>query len=442
VAFEDDRDERASVPDHRHRCYAEARPAPRALAHQQAYCLSSAFPVCPTFQDWARREAARARDAAAAAKGAEPTGAAPGGGAALPAAATGAAGLAAGGAAGRATGTSGASGLAASGAAGLAAGEAFSLPIDEDDDSAPDPGASESDHARSTAPDDAADEADTGDADELGARRNPPRDWAAPPPWLASDEREGAGTAGTPPFLSHRTPEPGQGLAGSAADWLAGGPAPTAPPGAAAASSAAGVAGPAARGRPDSSDPRGAADDHVPGDHEHDEDLSRRPARRARAYEQHLGGTDGPDWERPRRYEAYPSIRTRVALPNMSRLAVMAGAIAIAAIALFFLPAILGIGSGSGSGPAASTTPSSVAASASLLPTDVPAPTPVLYTIKKNDILSRVASAHGVTLAELLAANPTIKNPNKITEGQQIIIPVPSQASDQVGGSGGASASP
>src|SRR6476660_7461489 len=64
VAFESDRDERASVPDHRHRCYAETRPAPRALAHQEAYCLSSAFPVCPTFQDWARREAARARDAA------------------------------------------------------------------------------------------------------------------------------------------------------------------------------------------------------------------------------------------------------------------------------------------------------------------------------------------------------------------------------------------
>ena len=61
VAFEDDRDERATVPDHRHRCYAEPRPAPRALAHQEAYCLSSAFPVCPIFQDWARREAARAR---------------------------------------------------------------------------------------------------------------------------------------------------------------------------------------------------------------------------------------------------------------------------------------------------------------------------------------------------------------------------------------------
>src|SRR5436309_10788861 len=67
VAFEDDRDERADRPDHRHRCFAEAVPAPRALAHQEAYCLSSAFPVCPTFQDWARREAAQARPARAGA---------------------------------------------------------------------------------------------------------------------------------------------------------------------------------------------------------------------------------------------------------------------------------------------------------------------------------------------------------------------------------------
>src|SRR5215208_8462284 len=61
AALEYDRDVRAASPDQRHRCYAEVEPAPRALAHQEAYCLSSAFPVCPTFQDWARREAARAR---------------------------------------------------------------------------------------------------------------------------------------------------------------------------------------------------------------------------------------------------------------------------------------------------------------------------------------------------------------------------------------------
>ena len=61
VAFGDDRDGRSTSPDHRHRCFAESPPAPRALAHQEAYCLSSAFPVCPVFQDWARREAAHAR---------------------------------------------------------------------------------------------------------------------------------------------------------------------------------------------------------------------------------------------------------------------------------------------------------------------------------------------------------------------------------------------
>ena len=63
VAFGDDREARSTSPDHRHRCFAESPPAPRAVAHQEAYCLSSAFPVCPTFQDWARREAAHARGA-------------------------------------------------------------------------------------------------------------------------------------------------------------------------------------------------------------------------------------------------------------------------------------------------------------------------------------------------------------------------------------------
>src|SRR5512135_226644 len=72
VAFEDERDERSTRPDHRHRCYAELRPAPRALAHQEAYCLSPSFVTCPTFQDWARREAARARPVAHGTEGPDP----------------------------------------------------------------------------------------------------------------------------------------------------------------------------------------------------------------------------------------------------------------------------------------------------------------------------------------------------------------------------------
>jgi hypothetical protein len=415
VAFEDDRDERASVPDHRHRCYAESRPAPRALAHQQAYCLSSAFPVCPTFQDWARREAARSRDAADAA-----------------AAATG---------------------------AGVAASAASALNPPADDDQGPSRapvGAEPSATASATS---ANDDLDADESDEFGARRNPPRDWAAPPPWLASSEREGGRSdSGTPPFLSHRAAEPGQGLAGSSADWLAGGPSASTGLGAAGSGAAGAAAGGSAAdlsaagasagglnasargGRPDPNEDSGATDEDLDSSG-HDDEPPRRPARRSRAYEQHLGGPDGPDWERPRRYEAYPTLKTRVGMPNLSRLGLMAGAIAIAAIALFFLPALLGLGSGGG--PAgASANPSAGAPSQSLAPTAVPAPTPVLYVIKKNETLSKIATAHGITLDELLAANPQIKNPNKITEGQQITIPAPSDASpDQGGGSAAPSAS-
>jgi len=64
VAFADERDLRAVRPDHRHRCYAESRPASRALAHQTSFCLSPGFTSCPTFQDWANREAAQVADEA------------------------------------------------------------------------------------------------------------------------------------------------------------------------------------------------------------------------------------------------------------------------------------------------------------------------------------------------------------------------------------------
>ena len=61
VAFDDDRDERADRPDHRHRCYAEVRPR-RARDRPPGDVLPvAALPACPTFQDWARREAAQAR---------------------------------------------------------------------------------------------------------------------------------------------------------------------------------------------------------------------------------------------------------------------------------------------------------------------------------------------------------------------------------------------
>jgi hypothetical protein len=420
VAFEDDRDERASVPDHRHRCYADARPAPRALAHQEAYCLSSAFPVCPTFQDWARREAARSRDGA-------PT--APSASAGMNRAATGAASDAV--ASTGADGPIAADGPigAAGGALGAAAEAGAAGAVGEG------PGAT-SGPSRPERPHDDRDDIDQ--PDDL-ARRNPPRDWSAPPPWLASDERRREVPADPPPFLGRRVSDPGRGLAGSRADRLAGGqPPPTIDDGddavwssdsRSAAAVGAGLAtdrgaAPARRSPP----PRDQGPD------ESEDDDERRPARRPRAYAQHLGGPDGPDWERPRRYEAYPTIRSRVGLPAVPRILGLVALVAVLALALFFLPGILNLGGSAGTPSSSQRASSAPGPSASLTPTTPPAPTPGVYTIKKGETLSKIATAHGITIEELLAANPSIKNPNRISEGQQIVIPVPSEAPpDEVG---------
>jgi LysM repeat protein len=397
VAFEDDRDERATVPDHRHRCYADVRPSPRALAHQEAYCLSSSFPVCPTFQDWARRESARARADAQAREDAH--------------AADREAGPVAGAAA-----AAGAAGLAASGVASAAghAGDADHDAAETFEQGVPPVGAGRDGNAE----DDDEESPDDRLRDDDGEpHRNPPRDWSAPPPWLASSEAARGHNSRPPDFLARRAAEPGQGLAGSAADRLAGG-SPVPPSSAAAAWR---------EPEPD------------------DEEINRRgapPPRRPRAYDQHLGGpSSGPDWERPRRYEAYPTIKTRVGMPAIPRIAVLAALIALAALAFFFLPAILGLGSKSGPGGASPS--ASVAPSVSAEPTTAPAATPILYTIKKNETLSKIAIAHGITLQQLLDANPTIKNPNKIVEGQQITIPAPeASAPDEFGPSGSPAGSP
>lgn len=66
VAFEDDRDHRSSGPDYRHRCFAAPEPEPRAFPHQERYCLSADFAMCPVFLDWARQEAAAVKTAGAA----------------------------------------------------------------------------------------------------------------------------------------------------------------------------------------------------------------------------------------------------------------------------------------------------------------------------------------------------------------------------------------
>jgi len=472
VAFEDDRDERADRPDHRHRCYAESPPAPRALAHQEAYCLSSAFPVCPIFQDWARRESARARSA------------------------------------GETTAGSDGSAVAAATASGYAASS-----VREGDDPA--------DEWRGSP------EAPKQPI-EMTPRRNPPRDWAAPPPWAggpgaagtagagavgagaagagaagagtagagaagagtagAGAATAGAGTAGAvapgpdvepPAFLGGaRASSEGQGLAGSAADRLAssgslgdGSASVRATPGASVRGDAGGPHGPHGDATPSSgpdaeladlvaagtaaaafgsagTGASGAADDQaddaslgadggeryppptrtgkrptVSSSRPIDPARDRERERERAAAAERAAGHEGPSWERSRRFEAYPTIKTRAGVPGLPRVAVLAGALGIAAVALFFLPALFGVGSG---GPSATPSPSpTTAATVEPSATPVPAPTPQSYTVKEGDTISKIAKKFDITIEQLLEANQdTIEDADKISIGDMIVIPI------------------
>jgi hypothetical protein len=404
VAFEDDRESRSTSPDHRHRCYAEPLPAPRAAAHQEAYCLSSAFPVCPTFQDWAKREAARARGDIEAAR---------------PAAAAGA-------------------------AMASRTPDPLDGPFDGDDEE--DDGSTERSDDEPVRHRDLADRHAPPPFDEP-IRRNPPRDWAAPPPWAAggggaSASRRGpegrgpAAGAGTPEFLAGRTEE-GRGLAGSAADRLAsGGVAAGAAAGAASSSSPSSSAtGWRASASSASAPPDAELADLVgagrPAERQtHGSPSPARPGNRPRVSSTRSApprdAIVGPAWERSRRYEAYPTIRTRVGLPQLPRIAVLAAALAIAAIVLFFLPALL-LDRGGGNGGASTAGPSAsqpVEASSSVEPSVSVAPSAQVYVVKAGDTMSKIAARYGLKPDELCAANKaTITNCDKIAIGDELVIP-------------------
>ncbi len=385
VALDDDRDRRLDHPDHRHRCFAEGRPEPRALAHQEAFCLSPSFPGCPVFQDWARREAARPATPGsvpvAAASTATPAAREPSPEDAI---------LAAG--AGAAAGAAATAGpLAGSDVADVPPGPWDGWTSDPDDARA-EPGA-------------------------IPPRRAQRRDWAAPPPWRGDEPRadrtagqpvdrgaEPAPEAPPPAFLAERGPGPearpaeAAGLAGAAASA----PRPPLPP------------------------------EPEPGYDEFEDDAyAPRADRRGRRGSIAAGRVrgDAPPWERPRRSESYPALKNPMTLPRLGPLAAALAVLVIAALALFFVvPALLVPGTNPGAAVSPSPSAGSSAA-ASVAPATPAAPTPQVYVIKQGDTLSKIAKKFGITIDELLAANTTtIKDPNKIGLGQQIIIPVPGES--------------
>jgi LysM repeat protein len=135
-----------------------------------------------------------------------------------------------------------------------------------------------------------------------------------------------------------------------------------------------------------------------------------------------------PAWERPRRLEAYPTLRSRrlssAILPSLL-LAVIV--VLIAGAALFFVPSFLGLGSGPGAGASPSSSlPGASLPAASVVPTVAPAATPTTYVVQAGDTMSRIAKKFGVSLSDLIAANAdTLPNPDKLQIGDTLIIPTP-----------------
>ncbi|MFH1475837.1 MAG: LysM peptidoglycan-binding domain-containing protein [Chloroflexota bacterium] len=379
VALEDDRDHRAPVPDHSHRCFAESPAAPRALAHQAAYCLSGSFPTCPTFVDWARREAAPARveSPARSLRDAGPTRPAT-----VPPAE-------------RPTSRAGASagdwtapplwGSAAEPAAAGADGDA--APAAAAGTAQPS-GPNLFDEAAFAGPADAAIEAlDAAPLSEASAARQTPDD--------------------TPAFLSgrHARPDPAPPWDDDERPWSARDDAEF-------------------DSRDDESARRPVAAPRrmpvgyapvAPGSSERRAGDSRRDRADAAA----------PSWEQPRRFEEYPTLKSR-GVVGVPRLPMLALVILLVGAGLFATPFLLkGLGGGEDQ---ASPTP---AASASVVPTGVPSPTAVptpaqvVHIVKSGDTISRIAAKYGVTIDQILAANPTITNVNKIAVGAEIAIPQP-----------------
>ncbi len=448
VAYDDDRDFRSSVPDHRHRCFAESPAAARALAHQAAYCLSSSFAGCPTFIDWARREAAPPRDEPIRPLREAPTARRDLDRSTLPA--------------GRpvtpqsAPAPSGRQRRAEWTAPPPWASE-VGVPArdteleDELDRSGGRPGSRyPGDEAPGVAPD--GDERDGFDAREgqgLDATAGPGLAAAAGPglgaaagPGLGAWSGSALGILGASESGSRGVPA---GSAGAGAEFdRDAGPIPGAP------ATPAFLAGRAARHVPTGSDADVPPDSDAP----HARPAVQRQwpgpagsipgggARRPGPTPGRDRGTDravgagferapadpsAPSWERPRRFEAYPSLKAgggRVAA--LPRPVLYGLVVLIVGVALFATPFVLRVFT---SGGGAATTPppaASASAGASAAPsiTPVPSPSPVVYVVKAGDVLSRIAARYGLTVDQIVKANPQIKNPDKLALGDQLVIPL------------------
>ncbi|HYI22875.1 MAG TPA: LysM domain-containing protein [Candidatus Limnocylindrales bacterium] len=420
VALDNDRDKRSDQPDYRHRCYAEPTPAPRALAHQEAFCLSPNFPTCPIFQDWAARAAARPVPAPSGYQGGRES--------AVAAAMAGAA----------ADEPDAAPPVArANGEEDLLAASEYAAPGSPADDDEPAPysaAAAASLAASQTEPEPEGDSA--AEAEQLGAFDAP-----------AADDAPFDAAAGLEP---ESEPEPDEDLRPAAPIVLAAAtPAAfsaavqdSAPPYEPSDEEDIPPVPPFLADRPAAPVSEAAIAAAIAAD---EAGIPRSSPGRTPSVDRVRREDVVPSWDIDGRYGAQaggepPDERSGTGL--LTAIAVIL-ILALGVAGVIFLPGILA-GPGPTPRPSLSALPSSsasIAPSASLAtptapatatatpgePTEEPEPTasPRTYRIKAGDTLARIARRNDLTVADILAANPEISDPNDIFVGQIIVIPEP-----------------
>ncbi len=427
VALELDRDRRSERPDYRHRCYAEQRPAPRTIAHQERFCLSPNFSGCPIFQAWALRAAARPvpipGGVAASARRDEPAHDAP------------------------APDAPAADPPAYTAPAMAAAVSADEPPLPDvppaDDEPWPDsmgapivpevaplltalpppvePGAraqTDTTWSAAVAGDPAVND-EVGEAQQRGAFDAPPKAPPGPPPGLEP-------LAPRPTFASTLPDEP----------LLPVAPEPQASPAYADEP-----------GDPDGLDGNPPMPAFLTG-------RSARP--RPAPMTDKVGRQDVvPSWEIDGRFGAEPSSRPPARMGGgggggMGNLLTAIAVVVIIGLGILAVLIIPGVLSGSPTAtprPTLRVTPltSAQASTVAVLPTATaaaeatptsdaqptpeatPEPSPILYRIKRGDSLERIARRNGTTVQAILDANPQLPSADYIQVGQVIVLPPPSE---------------
>jgi LysM repeat protein len=366
VALENDRDRRSAEPDPRHRCYAEPTPVPRALAHQREYCLAPTFGGCPIFQDWAIRAAARPVPLRPPVErphfDEEP--------------------------------------------AEVEQLPVFEPPVPPGDAPAVEP---EPDRVERIASlplgDESPEHPEQSDDDRAAQRRRWQEDWppaAGAGTAAGAAAAAGAGTAAVDSGTDDEAPLPG---------FLAG----------------------RDEGRPGRDEGRASRQAELPRqvDYAQRHEPPSRPQPRPASRDQWAAQREDivPSWGRER-YGAFPTIGTRLRLGDggellgrLTRLFAIAAVIAVVAALLILAPNFLG-GIGAPGVPTPSPTPLVTAPpTAPPTPSPTPEPTTVTHTIQPGDTLFGISVQYGVTVEQILAANPQVTNPNLIQVGQVIVIP-------------------